>query len=455
MEDFSSEAYMILSIAYMILCTMIILYDRKEMVIGMIHSIQTEIRKREDTLKNRRYYIIFMGMLIFSIFLYTFSHEEPSKITFNRIEEIFSHSSVLVFCEDLDIDDRIYIIDMYWGWGKANLERPGYSPKYSDSMKNKNNLICLISKRDTMFDDLKKDLGIEKKYEEQDLKSNIKSLAMLVGYDNINYLILSENEPRGLGAAMLYLSNPATWAFHKKDSDIYFLWEDYDGDGKIKINEIDVKPEKNQVPGYNPPKKGEIDNQLFEEFRKDAAIVLGASLNTFDLLSAGNIVWSLSYYFRESEKPIILCDYEETEAKNIIIIGGIHSNSYAEEICVALDLTAAYDSEYGTTTIQIENQTVDLLEIKQDVDDLCIIASKSIGEKNMVWIAGLEGNGTYVGSIFLSLEKNWEYLYEQNKILILGWKDKNYNKSVELNEISVKFQIFSNNSQEKSHKHLF
>jgi hypothetical protein len=65
----------------------------------------------------------------------------------------------------------------------------------------------------------------------------------------------------------------------------------------------------------------------------------------------------------------------------------------------------------------------------------------------MVWVAGLEENGTYIGSVFLSLEKNWENLYEQKTILILGWTDSNYNKSVELNEISIISQIGSENTK--------
>jgi hypothetical protein len=450
MDDIS-ETYMILSIVYMILCTAIILYERRKQLLSAIYLVQAKIGKIESIIKNKRYFAIFVVVFAVLVSSYIFSHEKPLEITFNKIEDIFSEDSVLVFSEELNRDDCIHIVDIFWAWGRAGLNRPDYSLNYPDCRKKAGNLICLVSEKDTMFDHLMSDLGIEEKYEEQGLeKSNVNSLAMLTRFENADYLIICENEQRGLGVATLYLSNPANWQFHDKESILFFLWGDYNGDNEIQVNEIDVKPRKNQFFVYTPYKEKETQNQLFLEFKKDAAIILGANLNKFDLLSAGNIVWSLSYFTKDLEKPRILCDYEEIYAKNMIIVGGPDANNAAEIVCGALNLNAAFDSEHRTFEIQIGNKSIEISKEKLNVDDICIIALERIDEGNIILVAGLEGNGTYIGSVFLSQEKNWNSFDGENSVLILGWNDTNDNERVEPEEISVRFQIKGENADSLS-----
>jgi len=371
-----------------------------------------------------------------TIFIRSYFFGKPSEITFNRIGEIFSYDSILVLPRELDEENKGSVVDICWVWGVSSFNRPHFFFDYISSKKGSKNLICLIAEDSIIFDEIKDKSEIEIVCEEYGIKKeDVISIARLFHRNDIDYLIISESEPKGLSVATAYLMNPVSWSYHRKDSILFFGWEDRNDDGKIQINEIIVRPKKNTMIKWQQKEKEGVYNPIFLNFENNTAIILGEDSDELDLISAGNITWSLGYYLRNFEKPGFMYASESIDTQNLIIIGGTGINEVGGGICESLDLNAILEN--GKYKISAGSIVLNLLEEELDEKDVCIIAFENIKGRNTFIVAGVGEFGTLAGSLFLTEKENWNLLNEEDNILILKWIDKNGDGSVEIDEISV------------------
>ena len=96
--------YICVSMIYMFITTIILLYG-KERTLSTIHSIPDRIGKKVRALKSKKRYVVLTTILIIiPVFSYKAQQMAQQKgfseITFDRIEEVYSSNSILVFCEE-------------------------------------------------------------------------------------------------------------------------------------------------------------------------------------------------------------------------------------------------------------------------------------------------------------------------------------------------------------------
>ena len=159
--------------------------------------------------------------------------------------------------------------------------------------------------------------------------------------------------------------------------------------------------------------------------------VLGSAKTSFGLAKGGVLE-------NPEGRTEIIATVTEEDTGNIILVGGPAVSPLAEEYSRKCSIGYYYNPG-SSFEIMYHHKSIWLnlaLSPNEPKEDICIVF---LGEENarssmVIWGYGWEG--TYAGCAFIGDSNNW-YTYHNAVMLMLRWRDQNYDELVQLNEVFV------------------
>jgi hypothetical protein len=215
-------------------------------------------------------------------------------------------------------------------------------------------------------------------------------------------------------------------------------WGDYDGD--FILDPFDLCPSQSGPSDmYGCPSFG--FGNLHTYFSSEKFHVVGDQAKCTDVLGTANISWILGrkYMTRPEGKTDALLTGEEHDNDNLIIMGGPAINPLASEFDSCFGITYYYDPNPPNPLFRISAEgkmiTLNINDYySPQKEDICIVYFGRHNYRSILIIWGYGWEGTYAGSLFMSVPYTW-IAYAQDHLLLLRWKDINMNGQIEFSEI--------------------
>ncbi len=209
-------------------------------------------------------------------------------------------------------------------------------------------------------------------------------------------------------------------------------WRDFDQDGVL--DPFDPCPtQKGSVNNDGCPYSGFAD--IPSLFSSKSFHVVGDGAKCTDALGTANVSWV--YGFKHIATPEGKTDsiltQKEHETNNLIIVGGPAVNPVAQEFGNYFGISYSYQPGVFFA-IFWKNQSISLDLQKYPSEDICIVYLGKQAQRNALVIWGYGWQGTYAGSVFMSVPQVWS-TYAREHVLLLRWKDSNNNGFIEFSEI--------------------
>ncbi len=176
------------------------------------------------------------------------------------------------------------------------------------------------------------------------------------------------------------------------------------------------------------------------QFQSNSLHVVGDGAKCTDVLGTANVSWSLGYMHAarpEGKTDLILTSTEHSNG-NLIIAGGPAVNLLAVEFGDKFGIAYYYNPNPPNPVFHIfaEGQTItlDIDNYNSKLEDICIVYLGRENNRNILLIWGFGWEGTYAGSVFMSIPEVWN-AYPREHLLLLRWRDINDNDFVEFSEI--------------------
>lgn len=163
--------------------------------------------------------------------------------------------------------------------------------------------------------------------------------------------------------------------------------------------------------------------------------VVGDQAKCTDVLGTANASWVYGHKWieRPEGKTDLLLTPQEHDTGNLIIVGGPAVNPLATEIDNHFGISYVYQPGINFTILW-ENQSISLDLWKYPSEDICIVYLGNQNERSTLVIWGYGWQGTYAGSLFMSIPQVWN-AYHKEHLLLLRWRDTNGNGFCEFTEI--------------------
>ncbi len=166
--------------------------------------------------------------------------------------------------------------------------------------------------------------------------------------------------------------------------------------------------------------------------------VVGHYAKCTDVLGTANVSWAFGDQGidRPEGKTDILLTNVEHNTGDLIIMGGPAINPVADEFDRYFGITYYYDPNPYNPIFQIsaEGHTITLDLDYYPSQDVCIVYLREHNNRTILLIWGYGWQGTYAGSLFMSVPQVWN-AYSQEHLFLLRWNDINANGFIEFSEI--------------------
>ncbi|KYK37907.1 MAG: hypothetical protein AYK18_18125 [Theionarchaea archaeon DG-70] len=215
-------------------------------------------------------------------------------------------------------------------------------------------------------------------------------------------------------------------------------WGDYDEDGIL--DPFDACPaQPGSDDNYGCPSFGFADIASFFPF--DNFHVVGDNAKCTDVLGTANVSWVYGnkHILRPEGKTHVILTSDEHDTGNLVIVGGPAINPVASEFDSYFSIAYNYNPNPPDPIFEVIAEghiiTLHLNDYYTDPkEDICIVYLGRHNYRTVLLIWGYGWEGTYAGSLFMSVPQVWN-AYAQEHLLLLRWKDINGNKFIEFSEV--------------------
>jgi hypothetical protein len=256
---------------------------------------------------------------------------------------------------------------------------------------------------------------------------------------------------QGTYAATVLMSHPNVWSIYGDQHFLLLEWVD-NGDGLVIWDEINVVVPQNRPLSAPPSQSGSLITPVFGNmswlFLGYSFHVVGDTAYCTDVLGTANVSWffgskypSNSIYVQRPEgRTNIILKTSEHQTGNLFITGGPAVNPLATEFDQYFDISYIYEPG-SYFQISSDDHTLQLNLADYPEKDICIIHLGQQNNRNVLIIWGYGWQGTYAGTLFMTLSPYWDN-FQNFHMVLLEWEDKNSDGLVQLDEISVKYSAY-------------